>query len=51
MIALVIGLICAGIVLLVVLAAWSLAVLREYERGVVFRMGHARPSTVPDCVF
>lgn len=30
-----------------VLAFFSLAVLREYERGVVFRMGHARPLYQP----
>jgi regulator of protease activity HflC (stomatin/prohibitin superfamily) len=34
-------------VLLVVLALASLAVVREYERGVVFRMGHARPLYQP----
>jgi regulator of protease activity HflC (stomatin/prohibitin superfamily) len=39
----VIGLAAAGIVALVVLAMLSLVVLREYERGVVFRMGHVRP--------
>lgn len=31
------------IVLLAILAFVSLTVLREYERGVVFRMGHVRP--------
>ena len=34
-------------VLLVVLALASLAVVREYERGVVFRMGRARPLYQP----
>ncbi|AGC61055.1 protease [Mycobacterium liflandii 128FXT] len=34
-------------VLLVVLALFSVAVLREYERGVVFRMGHTRPLYQP----
>lgn len=34
-------------VLLIVLAVVSLAVVREYERGVVFRMGHARPLYGP----
>ncbi|OBH37651.1 hypothetical protein A5684_15730 [Mycobacterium intracellulare] len=34
-------------VLVVVLAFLSLAVVREYERGVVFRMGHARPLYRP----
>ncbi len=37
----------ALIVVLIVLAWWSLAVLREYERGVVFRMGHVRPLYQP----
>ncbi|MGH3561034.1 MAG: slipin family protein [Mycobacterium sp.] len=36
---------------LVVLAFFSLAVLREYERGVVFRMGHARPLYQPGLRF
>ncbi len=35
------------IIVLAVLAGWSLAVLREYERGVVFRMGHVRPLYRP----
>ncbi|MEE3754728.1 slipin family protein [Mycobacterium intracellulare] len=39
------GLTIAG--LLIVLALVSLAVVREYERGVVFRMGHARPLYGP----
>ncbi|ETZ36978.1 SPFH domain / Band 7 family protein [Mycobacterium intracellulare 1956] len=34
-------------VLVVVLTFLSLAVVREYERGVVFRMGHARPLYGP----
>ncbi|KBZ60862.1 slipin family protein [Mycobacterium colombiense] len=34
-------------VLLAALAVSSLAVVREYERGVVFRMGHARPLYKP----
>lgn len=34
-------------VLLAALAVSSLAVVREYERGVVFRMGHARPLYQP----
>ncbi|MCA2242318.1 slipin family protein [Mycobacterium sp. WUMAC-067] len=42
---LVAGLTIAG--LLIVLALVSLAVVREYERGVVFRMGHARPLYGP----
>ena len=28
--------------MLVALAVWSVKVLREYERGVVFRLGHLR---------
>ncbi len=47
MTALVIGVIAAGLVLLTALAVPSLAVLREYERGVVFRMGHVRPLYQP----
>jgi len=39
--------VAVGVVVLVILAIVSLAVLREYERGVVFRMGHARPCTNP----
>lgn len=34
-------------VLVVMLTFLSLAVVREYERGVVFRMGHARPLYGP----
>ena len=41
----------AAIVLLTVLAFVSLAVLREYERGVVFRMGHVRPLHNPGLRF
>jgi regulator of protease activity HflC (stomatin/prohibitin superfamily) len=37
----------AAIAVIVVLAFFSLTVLREYERGVVFRMGHARPLYEP----
>ncbi|HEX7321486.1 MAG TPA: slipin family protein [Mycobacterium sp.] len=44
------GLVIAA-ALLVVLAFFSLAVLREYERGVVFRMGHARPLYQPGLRF
>lgn len=40
-----------AVVALVVLAFVSLAVLREYERGVVFRMGHVRPVYGPGLVF
>jgi len=47
----VIGIIAAGIVILAVLALLSLAVLREYERGVVFRMGHVRPLYNPGLRF
>lgn len=46
MTALVIAVIAAGIILTVAGLA-SLAVLREYERGVVFRMGHVRPLYRP----
>jgi regulator of protease activity HflC (stomatin/prohibitin superfamily) len=42
-----IAVIAAAVVVLIVLAWWSLAVLREYERGVVFRMGHVRPLYQP----
>lgn len=35
----------------VVLAFFSLVVLREYERGVVFRVGHARPLYQPGLRF
>jgi regulator of protease activity HflC (stomatin/prohibitin superfamily) len=40
----------ATLAVFVVLAFASLAVLREYERGVVFRMGHARPLYQPGLV-
>ena len=40
-----------GVAMLIGLAFVSLAVLREYERGVVFRMGHARPLYQPGLVF
>ncbi len=46
MTALVIAVIVAGIIL-TVLGLASLTVLREYERGVVFRMGHVRPLYRP----
>ena len=36
---------------LAVLAFFALTVLREYERGVVFRMGHARPLYQPGLKF
>jgi regulator of protease activity HflC (stomatin/prohibitin superfamily) len=42
--------VAVGVVVLVILAIVSLAVLREYERGVVFRMGHARPLYQPGLV-
>jgi regulator of protease activity HflC (stomatin/prohibitin superfamily) len=47
----VIGVVAAGIVILTVLALLSLVVLREYERGVVFRMGHVRPLYEPGLRF
>ncbi len=40
------GLVVAA-VLLAILAFFALVVLREYERGVVFRMGHVRPLYQP----
>lgn len=43
----VIGIELAVFVALIVLAFVSLAVLREYERGVVFRMGRVRPLYQP----
>lgn len=46
---LVIGLIAAGIVVLVVLATWSLAVLREYERGWCSGWGMCVRSTPRAC--
>jgi regulator of protease activity HflC (stomatin/prohibitin superfamily) len=39
------------IIAIIVLAFFSLSVLREYERGVVFRLGHARPLYQPGPVF
>ncbi len=41
----------ALVVLAAVLAVVSLIVLREYERGVVFRMGHVRPLYRPGLKF
>lgn len=41
----------AVLMALVVLGFFSLAVLREYERGVVFRMGHIRPLYRPGLRF
>lgn len=46
-----VGLTALVIVILVVAAAASLAVLREYERGVVFRMGHVRHLYQPGLRF
>lgn len=44
--------VAVGVILtLVMLALVSLAVLREYERGVVFRMGHIRPLYQPGLKF
>lgn len=43
----VIAIVVATLTVLAVLAYFSLAVLREYERGVVFRMGHVRPLYRP----
>lgn len=51
MIGLLIGIITAGVVVLAVLVFLSLVVLREYERGVVFRMGHVRPLHQPGLRF
>jgi regulator of protease activity HflC (stomatin/prohibitin superfamily) len=45
--AVVIVLIVVAITVLFALALVSLIVLREYERGVVFRMGHVRPLYQP----
>ncbi|OBJ88436.1 hypothetical protein A9W97_01455 [Mycobacterium gordonae] len=45
------GVIGVVIVVLAVVAVPSLAVLREYERGVVFRMGHVRPLYEPGLRF
>lgn len=46
-----VGLTALVILILVVAAAASLAVLREYERGVVFRMGHVRHLYQPGLRF
>jgi regulator of protease activity HflC (stomatin/prohibitin superfamily) len=40
-------LIAIGVIALIVVAYFALNVLREYERGVVFRMGHAQPLRGP----
>ncbi|WP_046321518.1 slipin family protein [Mycobacterium sp. UM_Kg1] len=40
-----------GVVVVTVLAFFALNVVREYERGVVFRMGHARPLYQPGLKF
>ncbi|MBU9766282.1 slipin family protein [Mycobacterium sp. TNTM28] len=40
-----------GVILLIALLVLSLKVLREYERGVVFRMGRARPLYGPGLLF
>ncbi len=48
---LVIALVVVVVVILIVLSFVSLAVLREYERGVVFRMGHIRPLYRPGLRF
>jgi len=48
---LVIALVVVVVVILIVLPFVSLAVLREYERGVVFRMGHIRPLYRPGLRF
>lgn len=40
-----------GVMLLIALVVMSLKVLREYERGVVFRMGRARPLYGPGLLF
>ncbi|BCO36670.1 peptidase [Mycobacterium heckeshornense] len=45
--AMVIAVVAAAVVVLTALALVSLVVLREYERGVVFRMGHIRPLYLP----
>ena len=51
MTAVVLGVVAAGIVALAALGLPSLTVLREYERGVVFRMGHVRPLYRPGLRF
>lgn len=40
-----------GVILLIALVVLSLKVLREYERGVVFRLGRARPLYGPGLLF
>jgi regulator of protease activity HflC (stomatin/prohibitin superfamily) len=40
----------AGLIVLIVLAFFSLKVLREYERGVMFRVGRVRPLYGPGLV-
>jgi regulator of protease activity HflC (stomatin/prohibitin superfamily) len=49
--AVVTGIVVVAVVVVVALAFVSLAVLREYERGVVFRMGHVRPLYRPGLRF
>ena len=51
MTATVIVLVVAALTVLTVPAFFSLVVLREYERGVVFRMGHVRPLYMPGLRF
>jgi regulator of protease activity HflC (stomatin/prohibitin superfamily) len=51
MTAVLIAVVLAAVVVLVALVFVSLAVLREYERGVVFRMGHVRPLYGPGLRF
>lgn len=46
-----IGVLAAAIVVCSVLAFTSLVVLREYERGVTFRLGHLRPLYQPGLRF
>ena len=45
------AIVLAVVVVILALGFVSLAVLREYERGVVFRMGHVRPLYEPGLVF
>ncbi|ORV99040.1 hypothetical protein AWC14_12500 [Mycobacterium kyorinense] len=47
MISMVVTIVVLAIAALALLAFFSLVVLREYERGVVFRMGHVRPLYAP----
>lgn len=51
MTAIVIVVVLAAVAVLTVAAFFSLAVLREYERGVVFRLGHVRSLYVPGLRF